>query len=208
MPRRLPARSTLLAAAAVALLALPSTACRRTAPPPVLGTLPPFTLTSQADRPFGSEDLRGKVWVANFIFTRCPTVCPVFTAQMAGLQRDLAAKGAAEVRLVSFSVDPSHDTPERLAEYGTRHGADFERWTFLTGEPDAIKTAVVEGLKIAAEPVGPDDDLASVFHGSHFVLVDGEGRIRGYYASEDEHRVEALLREAVALARLQEEGNS
>lgn len=172
----------------------------RPAPIPVLSALPPFVLQSQGGETAGSEQLRGKVWIANFVFTRCPTVCPVFTAQMRKLQLDAAAAGA-DLHFVSFSVDPAFDTPARLKEYGAAHGADFTNWTFLTGDPESIKAAVVEGLKVAADPPLPDQDLASVFHGTHFVLVDRELRIRGYYDSSEPERIEALLRDAARIAR-------
>jgi protein SCO1/2 len=101
--------------------------------------------------------------------------------------------GSIAVHLVSFSVDPAHDTPPVLAAYAKEHGADPSRWTFLTGDGEAIRKAVVDGLKVAAQPVGEDQDLASVFHGSHFVLVDAEGRIRGYYDSADADATDRLL---------------
>jgi len=107
--------------------------------------------------------------------------------------------GTRPVHLVSFSVDPAHDTPAVLAAYAKQHGADPATWTFLTGDGEAIRSAVVEGLKVAAQPVGKDDDLASIFHGSHFVLVDAEGRIRGYYDSADADATDRLLAD---LARL------
>lgn len=166
--------------------------------PPVLSTLPAFELTDAAGQPFGSRQLAGRPWVANFIFTRCPTICPAFTAKMADVQRRVTEDGI-DAHLVSFSVDPHHDTPERLAAYAAKHGADPSRWTFLTGDPEAVRKAVVEGLKIAANPIEPEDDPAEIFHGSHFVLVDGEGRIRGYYDSNDADATKRLLAD---LARL------
>lgn len=183
--------------AMAAVLCVLALAGCRPAPLPILSTLPPFTLQSQEGVPFGSEDLRGEVWIANFVFTRCPTVCPVFTAQMRGIQ--VKAAGAEGLRFVSFSVDPAYDTPPRLKEYGAAHGADFSSWTFLTGDPEAIKAAVVTGLKVAADPPLPDQDLASVFHGTHFVLVDADLRIRGYYDSSEPERIEALLRDAMRI---------
>lgn len=166
--------------------------------PPLLSTVPDFSFTDQGGKPFGRAQLAGKPWIANFVFTRCQTVCPIFTAKMADVQTRTKA-GALLVHLVSFSVDPAHDTPDILAAYAKEHGADPARWTFLTGDGEAIRTAVVEGLKVAAQPVGKDQDLASVFHGSHFVLVDAEGRIRGYYDSADADATDRLLAD---LARL------
>ncbi len=183
----------------VVLVAVISFACSP-AEPKVYGTLPPFQLTDQTGAAFGSAELSGRPWIANFVFTRCTTVCPVFTAQMAEVQATVKAEGI-DVRLVSFTVDPLHDTPERLADFATRHGADPAIWRFLTGKPEAIQAAVVEGLKVSAGPAGPDADPATIFHGSHFVLVDGALRIRGYYDSAEEARVEAMVRDVRTLTR-------
>lgn len=174
---------------------------RRAPELPVLGELPPFSLTSQDAQPFGAEQLRGRVWVANFIFTRCPTICPAFTRKMAALQEE--AKGVDPLHLVSFSVDPEYDTPEVLRAYMEKYGADPRRWTFLTGDPEAIKATVVGGLKTAMgrDENAPADDLNAIFHGTHFVLVDDQLRIRGYYRSEDPAAVDALVRDMKALAR-------
>ena len=174
---------------ALALL-LTVASCRNE--PPVYSTLPAFELTDATGTRFGSKQLAGRPWVANFIFTRCPTICPAFTAKMADVQRAVK-DGGLDAHLVSFSVDPVHDTPERLAAYAAKHGADPTRWTFLTGDPESVRKAVVDGLKIAANPIEPDDDPADIFHGSHFVLVDGEGRIRGYYDSNDTDATKRLL---------------
>lgn len=197
-------RHILIAVAGIAILAFG--ACRaaeesapfvaHTATPPatplVLSTMPAFSFTDESGKPFGTEQLQGKPWIANFIFTRCPTICPMFTAKMADVQARVKADGL-DVHLVSFSVDPAFDSPEVLAAYAKEHGADPALWTFLTGDPEAIREAIVTGLKIAAQPVGEDQDLASVFHGSHFVLVDSKGRIRGYYDSADADATTRML---------------
>lgn len=168
-------------------------------PLPVLGSLPSFRYTSEQNLPFGSEELEGRVWIANFIFTRCPTVCPTFTRKMADVQK--GAKQLPGVHLVSFSVDPGYDTPERLKEYGERFGADFGGWTFLTGDYEALKSTIVGGLKISMGREGNDpDDVNSIFHGTHFVLVDGQGRIRGYYDSTVAESVSDVVRDAGRLA--------
>lgn len=186
----------LLAVAAGAALAL------RQAPPlEDYGALPAFTFTREDGRPFGSRDLAGAPYVANFIFTRCPTVCPVFSRKMAGLQQRTADAGE-HLRLVSFSVDPAWDTPERLAAYAKKYGADPTRWAFLTGDFRLLKDTVQGGFKVsmgresAAEPVDP----AGLMHGTHFVLVDGRGHIRGYYLSNDAEALERLRRDARRLA--------
>jgi len=170
-------------------------------PPQLLSRLPAYTLTAQDGRPFGSAELAGRVYVANFIFTRCPSVCPALTARMADLQGLLEAEGVDEVRLVSISVDPDYDTPERLAEYGRAHGADPARWTMLTGELAAIRSLVMEGFRTPLGEPDPDGNLIDIAHSTRFVLVDGEGGIRGYYDGDAEgvdevfHRARHVLRE-------------
>jgi protein SCO1/2 len=168
--------------------------------PPVLGVLPAFALTNERGEPFGSADLRGKVWVANFIFTRCPTVCPLFTRKMGSLQ-PMAGEFGTALHLVSFSVDPQYDRPEVLRAYAEKAGADPSRWTFLTGDAEAIRATVMEGFKVSVGREGPAEDFAGIFHGTQFVLVDGEGRVRGYYASGEAEAVDKLRREMALLAR-------
>src|SRR5262245_25656781 len=114
---------------------------------PVLGTLPEFTFHNQYGQDFGSEQLKGRIWVANFIFTRCPTECPRFTKQMFQLQHRGRGLGQA-FHLVSFSVDPEHDTPEVLLQFAKQYRVSPRAWTFLTGDPEAIKRTVVDGLKV------------------------------------------------------------
>jgi protein SCO1/2 len=172
---------------------------RKTPPAlPVLGTLPDFRLTDQDGRPFGGDELRGYVWVAGFIFTRCPTICPAITTRMARVQH--RARGIENgFRLVSFSVDPAYDTPARLSEFGRRYKASPRMWKFLTGPLDQMKATVEGGLKIAmGEPVG-EQDFASLFHGTHFVLVDQQARIRGYYDSSAPDVEEKVLHDATML---------
>jgi protein SCO1/2 len=172
----------------------------RNQPLPQLGALPAFTFTRHDGQPFGSAQLQGRPFVANFIFTRCPTVCPAFTRKMVGVQGSTADLGA-QLQLVSFSVDPKYDTPERLAEYGQRHGADFSRWSFLTGDYEQLKATIVQGFKISMgrEEGAPEDDLLSIFHGTHFVLVDRDGQIRGYYDSADADSTDRLLQDTQRL---------
>lgn len=150
------------------------------AAPPVLQELPPFELRDQSGEPFRSEELRGHVWIGNAIFTNCPSVCPLMTAQMANLTRRLEDLGD-RVHFVSFSVDPEHDTPARMREYAEAHEADFARWHFLTGERPALEAAIEGGLRI---PMGAPEPGGDIGHGTHFVLVDQRGRHRGFYRTE------------------------
>lgn len=196
--RRLVGRPAFWAVLSAALFSWPvvwSLRARLPPPLPALASLPPFDLVDQAGRPFGSRDLEGRVWVASFIFTRCATVCPRITAQMSRVQ-DRTRQLAPAFHLVSFSVDPEYDTPERLAAYARLHRASPRLWTFLTGPEQAVKLAVVDGLKVAVGREGGGVRPEEIFHGSHLVLVDGRGRVRGYYDSEDEQVVERVVRDA------------
>ena len=169
-------------------------------PLPVLGAVPDFELTDQHGRRFGSEELRGKAWVANFIFTRCPTVCPAFTSKMARIQHRSRALGNA-FHLVSFSVDPEHDTPERLAQFAKGYRVNPRAWSFVTGPIDEVKSVVIDGLKVAMGNEDPSGNFEGIFHGSHFVLVDPLGKIRGYYDSSEATAIDNVLNDVGWLLR-------
>lgn len=159
-------------------------------PPPKLGSLEGFELTNQDGEPFGSEQLRGQVWVAAFFFTRCPTVCPKLTRRMKTVQ-DQAGK---KLRLVSFSVDPEHDQPPVLRDYAKEYGADLATWSFLTGDYEVIKRTTVEGFKMALDgKANPSANHYGILHGSHLVLVDKALDIRGYYRSDEDLAVAELI---------------
>lgn len=166
--------------------------CAKPKPLPVLGIVPAFELTSQDGAVWSSKSLDGKPYVANFIFTRCPTICPTFTAKMASIQK----KTGDGLNLVSFSVDPEFDTPEKLAEYAKKYEAT-PRWTFLTGERAAMENIVIKGMMQTM--VKGDGSLMSIGHGSHFVLVDGKQQIRGFYRFNDDDSVEKVVRDANAI---------
>lgn len=165
---------------------------RLTASPMVLGGLPAFTLTDQRGQPFGSRELAGKIWVADFMFTSCQGVCPLLSERMAEVGRRARHLGP-DFHLVSISVDPERDTPARLAEYAARYGANPIAWSFLTGPAQAIQTTVVDGFKVgagkerapgAAADGGPE--FWEIFHGENLVLVDRQLRIRGYFPATAE----------------------
>lgn len=191
----------------LALLAIPAAwpliwSLKTPVPPklPVLATLPAFRLTDQAGRPFGSKELEGRAWVASFIFTRCATICPNITAKMTRIQDRTRNLGSA-FHLVSFSVDPQFDTPARLQAYATAHHASPRLWSFVTGPEEEVKDAVVNGLKVAmGREKGDDGRFDGIFHGSHLVLVDQRGRVRGYYDSDDIQVVDHVTRDAGLLA--------
>ncbi len=171
-----------------------------TALPPIIGAVPPFSLVERSGRPLSRDDLSGQPWVADFIFTRCAGTCPALSARMAELRRQVQRRGL-QARLVSFSVDPTHDTPEVLREYADHFGADAN-WLFVTGERDALYDLIGHGFRLSVADRPPDQAAAGeelVTHSDRFVLVDAAGRIRGYYHGADEDAVPNVLRDLAAL---------
>jgi protein SCO1/2 len=167
---------------------------------PPLGHVGKFSLTDQAGRNVTPETMRGKVWAAAFMFTRCPTVCPRITRRMRELQQAAAKEGVA-LELVSFSVDPEHDTPAVLADYANRYAADLASWRFLTGDLEVVRKTSEQGFKLAFEgKPTPGAEHFGLMHGSHLVLVDASGQIRGYYRTSEDERMKQLLLDADALA--------
>ncbi len=148
--------------------------------------LPTFSLTERSRQTVTLADLSGKVWIASFIFTHCPGPCPRITSVMAGLQNELSQHPRwDDLRLVSFSVDPQRDTPERLTEYAGLARADDSHWLFLTGARDEVWTLITQGFKQAVAD-NPDDPAMPIVHSQSLVLVDQRGRIRGFYPGLDQ----------------------
>jgi len=172
---------------------------RRPEPPTVLDPVPAFSMTNRDGRAVRLRDLAGKPWIADFVFTRCPASCPLMTARMARLDRELA--GDHDVKLVSFSVDPDHDTPAVLARYAASFQAP-PRWLFLTGTVAEIHRLSRDGFKLAVDiPKAGDagNPQEPILHSTRFVLVDGQGRIRGYYDGFDEEAMARLQRDLKTL---------
>ncbi|MEC7948543.1 MAG: SCO family protein [Myxococcota bacterium] len=149
------------------------------------GPMPSFSLVSHAGAPFTNADLAGDVVVLDFIFTRCPDVCPLMTTQMVALQRALPARpfGGPRLQLVSVSVDPMHDTPPVLQAYAERYGADLGPWTFLTGSPGDI-SALSEGLAQALVARPTDDEAPDITHSQRLLLIDPSGHVRGFFQTD------------------------
>ena len=163
-------------------------------------TLPDFVLTERSGRPRTSADLRGKVWIADFVFTRCGDTCPMMTQQMAKLQARLAADPRRErVRLVSFSVDPNFDTPAVLRDYAEAYDADPALWLFATGDRDAIWSLANEGFMLGVGQSPNPNPRMPIFHSSRFALVDREGRLRGFYEGLEAAEQERLVRDVQRL---------
>ena len=180
--------------AAAGLIGLAYVSLKSTRPPALpsnlekISKVPGFQLTDQTGKSITLDDLKGKIWAANFIFTRCKGPCPITTLRMQELNTKLK-KARGNVELVSFTVDPEYDTPEILKTFGEQQGADPASWKFLTGTPDAIQKIVVTGLlqPLAKEPDG------TPAHSTRIVLVDREGWLRGYQDGLDPEAVQKLM---------------
>jgi protein SCO1 len=155
--------------------------------------LPDFVLLNQDSVVFTADSLRGYIHVADYFFTRCPGICPRLSSAMRMIQDYLGEK-AQRVRLVSYTVDPVHDSPATLREYAQRYGADLRRWTFVTGADTTLYRLAVKGYLI---PVDKSSDSTQgelgYVHSDMLVLVDPELRIRGFYSGLDSLQVKRLL---------------
>ncbi|WP_376774083.1 SCO family protein [Paenibacillus phytorum] len=155
-----------------------ATACGSGKPNQLHIPVQPFEYTNQDEKPVGLSDLKEKVWIANFVFTHCATVCPTMTANMANLQERLKEAGA-KAELISFSVDPEQDDPAALKSYLQKFDADFTNWHALTGyDFDVIKTFVLRSFK---SPIAKDTSSDQVIHGTSFYLVDQSGIVVAKY---------------------------
>lgn len=154
---------------------------------PKLWDAPQFEFASQTGRALRHDELRGQVWIANFIFTQCTSICPTMTAKMVLLQRNL---GAPQLRFVSFSVDPENDTPAVLKEYAEVWRPGETRWWLLATDAENL-ARVAKGFGVTVQKTDDVDD--PILHSNRFFLVDPRGLIRGAYLSDDEEAIERLI---------------
>jgi protein SCO1 len=167
----------------------------------IYGQVENFSLTNQNNETVSLEKLRGQIWIADVIFTRCPLQCIRMTKRMHELQEVLPS----EIKFVSVTADPGFDRPDILKNYANEYGADQSRWLFLTGLKTEINRLVVESLKLVIYEKKPEEREvpADLFlHSTRFVLVDQQGRVRGWFDGENAeskpeivHAVKTLLRE-------------
>lgn len=147
--------------------------------------LPGFMLTDQTGNPFKSEQLKGKVWIADFVFTRCQGPCPMITIQMAKTQLKLEKDPRwSQIRLVSFTVDPDYDTPKILTDHAQRVGDTSPNWLWLTGDRKPMWALINNSFKLMVgtnDIAGDDPGHGLITHSTKFVLVDRKLRTRGYY---------------------------
>ena len=170
---------------------------------PVLGpeghTIPSFAFTGIDSVEISHRSVEGKVKIVDYFFTHCPTICPIMSSQLARTQQWLKTHDLdKEVTLLSHSVDPMRDTPERLKEYATRLGADTTSWKFLTGDKDELYDQARFGYYLTA--LQSDTAAGGFFHSDTFVLVDRENRIRGLYDGTSTAEVDAMMTDAAQLA--------
>ncbi len=158
----------------------------------VYGTVPEFNLVDSSGHAFNSQQLKNKVWVADFIYTHCPGPCPRMTSQMHSLQKQIA--GDSDVQLVSFSVDPARDTPPVLNEFAQKFGGPAMDWFFLTGSPETLHH-LARNVFMAGDLIGVMD------HSTKFILVDRKQQIRGFYSTFDAEGMPHLLSDIKALRK-------
>jgi protein SCO1 len=161
--------------------------------PPVFGQVPSFQLTERSGESFGTDQLRGKVWVAGFIFTGCSMQCPMITNKFQKLQNKFRFK--ENWRAVAFTTDPENDTVQVLKDYAVKANADPYKWLFLTGPKAELGTLIAKGFRLANDPTNP------TIHSEKLVLVDHLGRIRGYYDATGDEGVNQLIKDTKGLLK-------
>jgi protein SCO1/2 len=173
------------------LLALACLACQQQPELDVFGRTPDFALTDQTGAAFSSQSLAGRVTLLDFVYTHCTDACPLLSATFQGAQRKLADDKmlGSKVMLVSLSVDPQHDTPPVLLEYGQQFKADAAGWKFLTGDWDQVYD-VVTGFKVATRPprpalAAPAPGGTELTHSTRIVLIDSQQQVRAYLEGHD-----------------------
>jgi protein SCO1/2 len=165
------------------------------------GAVPAFSLHDQNDAVVSEDWLRGHATIVDFVFTRCDTICPALSLKMSRLDEQL--KGTPGAQLLSFSVDPTHDTPPVLAAYASHYHADAARWRFVTGQYDAVKTLVEGALMTAMEDAGKPlpSGAPDIKHGGQILLIGPDLHIRGIYDSDDGDRLADVVEDAKQLVR-------
>ncbi len=165
----------------------------------IYGEVIPFTLMERSGKELSLENLKGNFWVANFIFTRCQGPCPLLTQNMKILEKELPK----ETQVVTFTVDPEYDSPQVLADYAKEFSIDRKNWYFLTGRKEKVYELIRSGFKIGVEENPEGKNITEQFiHSTYFVLVDGEGKIRGYFDGNDKNTLKQIPL-AIRVAKIQ-----
>jgi len=159
-------------------------------------TIPHFEFSNQLGKLVSDKDVEGKIYVANFFFATCPTICPQMNEQVHRLQE--ATKDLKNFQILSFTVDPENDTVEALAAYAEKMKADNSRWWFLTGNKDSIYTLAREGFLV---PASMGSTARDFFHSQDLILIDKEKRMRGIYDGLEKAEVDTLIDEIKVLMK-------
>ena len=160
---------------------------------PIYDSVPEFQATDSHGKLFTRKDMAGKVWVVDFIYTSCPAECPLMSSKMKHVAADL--KGENDVRILSVSVDPAHDTPPVLQNFANRYGGGNEQWRFITATPETVHLLAFETFHVG-------DVIGKLEHSTKFALVDKLGRIRGYYSSLNGDDLKTMLRDVTNLRKV------
>ena len=158
-------------------------------------TIGNFSFLDQNGKVFTQEHVKGKVYVVEYFFTTCGTICPKMNAQMQRIQQ--AYKGSNKVEILSFTVNPKTDTVEQLKRYALDHEANDQQWHFLTGKQEKLYHLARTSFFVLkpAEVENQGDEGSDFIHTNNFVLVDQSGRIRGYYDGTSTKEVNHLIKD-------------
>jgi len=176
----------------------------------VFHTIPDWKLTDENGKAFLGKTLKGKIYVADFFFTRCETICPKMSTELTRVQDTFSAND--NIQFASFTVDPTHDTPEMLKEYAKKYDAKSGIWHFLTGTKSEIYPLAVKGYYIPVADASEYDKAVKTpdetfIHSEKLILVDKEGHIRGFYDGTDKKDVDRLILEIRVLVKIYETKN-
>lgn len=168
-------------------------------------TIAPFKFTDQNGKTFSSKSLKNKIYVAEYFFTTCGTICPKMNLQMQRVQEAFA--GNSKVNILSFTVDPETDTVAQIKNYAESHGANDKQWHFLTGKKEDLYALARKSFFVLKPAAAQNQgDVGSDFiHTNNFVLIDGKSRIRGYYDGTSEHEVSSLIHDMKQLLATESE---
>lgn len=166
------------------------------APMPHIATLPAMEFTAHDGSKVARADFDGRVTVVDFIFTRCVSSCPRLSERMAEARKALDADvRAGQLRFLSISVDPEHDTPEELAKFAARYGADAPAWRFASGPIEELERVVVQGFRTGLTRSAKRAEVGDIVHGEKFIVVDRKGDIRAFLSTETGHDAAAVVEE-------------
>jgi len=176
----------------------------------VFHTIPAWTLIDENGKEFKGESLKGKIYVADFFFTRCGSICPKISSQLTRLQDTFSAQ--EKLQIASFSVDPIHDTPEQLKEYAKKYDATAGKWHFLTGTKSIIYPLAMKGYYLPVKDASDYDKAIkkpdeTFIHSEKLILIDKQGHIRGFYDGTDKKEVDRLILEIRVLLKIYETKN-